>query len=445
MEEIHDFLRSSRPDVRLRAAEICAGLSARDQNHQLFVGELIQTLCRLTTDRKEVGTMSLKTLVNLSREPSKRSIMLAAGMIGVLMNLLKEIERNGELESMLLANLSRAKNGAASLMQQGTEMEGRHVIWLIDKFVAPIPKDKPDKYKYLSHVLTNVSQLDSGRKLLMDPNRGCWTKLRGQLEISDEDRMLGVLYAIRNCTMDKSNQKTLLSDECGLYWRILLPILGPEKLKQEEENALVPEVRARLSRSVRRALSDDVRRAVVEIMLLCAPFKETRAYLKSTGLYYLMREQHKFEEAKGNQEIASKIEDLVDYLQGEEPSDPQAYKVKEPKEILPSAPSLGESKENSACAPFADASKDIQQDTKHDEMQVADVQVTQNVISAVEDGQTAKHKKARSPAKKKRKHKQKTSRKSKEKPQESERTAQKPPTQESNDEEDDMPPLRDIS
>lgn len=207
-------------------------------------------------------------------------------MVDTCFDLLKmqSKARNGELESMLLANLSRARNGAVLIMQQGTEREGRHIRWAIDKFVEPYEEGK-DYFENLSYVLTNISQLESGRRLLMDTKRGrvtcprkthivredthlhthhlhiytlipisrylpprppsflslhllgCWRKLGPQLETDSEPRKLGVLYAIRNCCMNETYQTTLLSPGLGLYSKLVVPIIGPEKLKEEVGNS----------------------------------------------------------------------------------------------------------------------------------------------------------------------------------------------------------------
>ena len=71
-------------------------------------------------------------------------------------------------------------------MQEGSKLQGLHVIRLLQWFV--LPPDERDTYEYASYVLANIAQvcgspslsraavdceqLQSGRNLLMDKDRG---------------------------------------------------------------------------------------------------------------------------------------------------------------------------------------------------------------------------------------------------------------------------------
>lgn len=80
---------------------------------------------------------------------------------------------------MVLANLSRDLTGASRILQEGTEIAGLHLVRLINWFVGPrvpFPEeekglDDTDAMQFIAHILTNVSQLPSGRRLLCDPQR----------------------------------------------------------------------------------------------------------------------------------------------------------------------------------------------------------------------------------------------------------------------------------
>lgn len=76
----------------------------------------------------------------------------------------------------------------------------------------------------------------------------------------------------------------------------------------QEKQSLLPAWIPYVGGLTRRALSDEIRRAVVEILLLCAPYRASRQILKSSNVYFIVREQHKYEEAKKNSDIAEKIE-----------------------------------------------------------------------------------------------------------------------------------------
>src|SRR5437868_6060286 len=86
-----------------------------------------------------------------------------------------------ELILMFLVNMSRDEKGASVLLQEGEEVEGLHIRRLILWFTqntgpsAPAPGIKSpvsptpvlDPNAYIAHILTNISQLPAGRRLIL--------------------------------------------------------------------------------------------------------------------------------------------------------------------------------------------------------------------------------------------------------------------------------------
>ena len=70
---------------------------------------------------------------------------------------------------MLLANLTRSAEGSTQFLLPTTDpLHGIHLRRIITWFTQQHTSDKDD-YCYLSHVLTNITQLESGRIIMVKP------------------------------------------------------------------------------------------------------------------------------------------------------------------------------------------------------------------------------------------------------------------------------------
>ena len=232
-----------------------------------------------------------------------------------------------ELILMFLVNMSRDEKGASLLMQEGTEMEGLHVRRLLNWFTQPAPATPPsassasklqpvlDPNAYCAHILTNVSQIAPGRRLLMNADRGYLAQLKPQLLSPHPIRRMGTFQTFKNCFIEESHHATLLSPHLSLFPSLLAPILGPEPfLHGESEYAGIDaKVRAQMTPEKRRDPDPNLRVLVYEIILLCAKYKPSRVHLKSQAIYPILRHAHDAEKASSDP-AAAELDEMLEQL-----------------------------------------------------------------------------------------------------------------------------------
>ncbi len=108
-------------------------------------------------------------------------------------------------QAMLLSNLTVSDDGCKDLLQLGQErLEGLNMAILLKKFVVSgvdWVEGRPDPFEHLAGVVVNVTRLQQGRKLLLQPGRGLLQALVSQLLSPSETRRRGAAGAIKNCCM----------------------------------------------------------------------------------------------------------------------------------------------------------------------------------------------------------------------------------------------------
>mmetsp|Transcript_15921 Transcript_15921/g.44474 ORF Transcript_15921/g.44474 Transcript_15921/m.44474 type:complete len:163 (+) Transcript_15921:236-724(+) len=103
---------------------------------------------------------------------------------------------------MLLSNVTLTEDGSRAMLQCGKgKLEGLHIARLLGMFLRPAENsDTDDRMEHFANILTNVTQLVDGRKLLLEPGRGIVAVLAKQLDSSNSNvRRIGCAQALRNC------------------------------------------------------------------------------------------------------------------------------------------------------------------------------------------------------------------------------------------------------
>jgi len=252
---------------------------------------------------------------------------------------------------MFLVNMSRDEKGASLLMQEGEEIEGLHVRRLFNWFVgsqAATSANTMDPYAYIAHLLTNVTQITCGRRLLM--NRTGSTSyiaaLIPQLQAaaaaveaasspsaalppsanaapntistSVNLRRLGLFQCLKNLFMEPENHAMLLDPKLGLWPELVRPIVGDEDFLhgESEYEGLDPRIRAMQRAGKRREADPQLRCLVYEIILLCAKQKPSRVQLRSSAIYPLLRHAHDEEKelSKRGDGAARELDELVEQI-----------------------------------------------------------------------------------------------------------------------------------
>lgn len=271
--ELPPFLSHENPKVRLQAATIIMGFS-QSREHRLFFRTMKPPLLprlrsQLTDDDAEVAECVLKTMINLAEDAALRGMMIKGGTIDIGVQLLKKKHKNNNLHVMLLQNLTIELVGAEKFSQEGSALEGLNTRLLLQWMNDP----ERETLTGLANILTNVTQCTSVRKLMADPRRDILGLLKDQLRSRFPPRRFGVLHAIKNVFRDPSFHAQLLKEETGLMAEILLLIVGPETMDDDETAFFLSEVLCEMGPDKKRDPDVMLRRCVLDIIDLCCSNK----------------------------------------------------------------------------------------------------------------------------------------------------------------------------
>jgi len=336
VRELVDFVGHHNPQVRLQACKMVTSLSASTDSRALIAQTpaMIKALARQMTGPKELSREVFKALINFGESDELYQLMLRSNLVSIAMEVLRDPATDLEMRElvlMFLVNMSRDEKGAAALMQEGEEVEGLHVRRLLHWFTQPAPAapSNPgrgpaapapvlDPNAYVAHILTNISQIVAGRKLLLNPDRGVIAQLKTQLLSPHTMRRLGTFQIIKNCFMEESQQGYLLSAHLGLLPYVLRPIVGPEPFLhgESEYEGIDPAVRSQMTPDKRREADPQIRVLVYEILLLCARNKPSRVLLRGKAIYPILRHAHDSEKelAKSGDGDAEDMDELLETL-----------------------------------------------------------------------------------------------------------------------------------
>ncbi|CAL9045011.1 unnamed protein product [Musa banksii] len=144
---------------------------------------------------------------------------------------------------MLLANLTQVDSGASALLQIADDkMEGLYISKLVRSFCRSSSGESKaeDTFEHVASVLVNISKVESGRKILLEPKRGLLKQAICQLDSTNPLRKKGVSGTIRNCCFEADNQlQNLLSVAEFLWPALLLPVAG-NKVYSEQDISKMP-------------------------------------------------------------------------------------------------------------------------------------------------------------------------------------------------------------
>jgi hypothetical protein len=228
---------------------------------------------------------------------------------------------------MLLANISRDDRAVRMLIKESQALQGLDVLRLLKWFVddpvhlTAAQQRDPDltgaaqPFQYVAYIIMNLTQLKSGRGILLDKDRGILKALAPHVESNNFIKKRGLISTLRNCLMDTKYHAAILDPETLLFQTALLAIVGPSgELDAEDRAKVFKFCSARMTATKRRDSDNTVRRLILDMILMCARHKASRIYLREHGTYYLLRELHKEERKRKVTEHDELIEDLVQYF-----------------------------------------------------------------------------------------------------------------------------------
>lgn len=290
LQDLVSFLRSPRVDIRKAAVGMVQGLTATPEGAEQLRSEsdeLLPALLWLMNDEAQVSKAALTSLVNLSQDTDTATKLLRMKCIEKSVDYIRDgsASTSPELLTMLLTNVTTTEAGSKQLLQVGKgDLEGFNIGVLLSRFVETVESvAATDPYAYVAHILTNITRLQAGRLVVMEPGRGFLQALVSQLEAGGPCgavRRQGCATAFRNICFGTQG----VEDE-----EALKPILSnPEILKA---------VTQPLSGESSAAAADDTtREALSEAVLILASSDEGRKALWSINAPELLRKGYEGEE-----------------------------------------------------------------------------------------------------------------------------------------------------
>lgn len=277
VEELVGFLSSPSPQVKKAAVDIVQGLTGSEEGVRSLANHskaLLPSLLHLVGDKKEFEQPALEALVNLSQETALSGELVEVGMIERAMEILGRADICiSQLLLMLLVNLTQLDSGVERLLQAGDEkLQGLYLAKLVRLFNVSSAENegKEDPYGHIGSVLVNISRMEIGRKLLLDPKRSLLKIIIRQSDSPSLLRRKGVSGTIRNCCFDETQLSNLLLTSQFLWPALLLPLAGKQVYSKEDANKMPLELANPLSHERDPEKDPEIRVQAAESLYLIA-------------------------------------------------------------------------------------------------------------------------------------------------------------------------------
>uniref|UniRef100_I1P6J6 Protein HGH1 homolog n=1 Tax=Oryza glaberrima TaxID=4538 RepID=I1P6J6_ORYGL len=188
---------------------------------------------------------------------------------------------------MLLANLTQVDSGVAALLQVGDEkMQGLYVAKLVRSFCrSSSESEEEDIFEHVASILVNISKVEAGRRILMEPKRGLLKQIIRQSDSTNQLRKKGVVSTIRNCCFEADTQiQNLLSLAEYIWPALLLPVAGKKIYSEEDRSKMPPELANALSHEREAVENSEIRQQALEaIYMIVLQDEGRRAFWSVNG------------------------------------------------------------------------------------------------------------------------------------------------------------------
>ncbi|XP_050203499.1 uncharacterized protein LOC126653610 isoform X1 [Mercurialis annua] len=253
LEELVGFLSSPSLPVQKAAILIVRDLTGSQDGLQSlsnYANHLLSSLSPLLNQTKDISEPAAEALVNLSQNADLAAKMIEMGMVQMAMHLLYRPDSSiTHLLVMLLVNLTHLDVGISSLLQTDDEkMQGLFVMKLVRSFCRSSGETRDDPFDHVGSIIVNISQKESGRKMLLDPKRGLIKQILRQFDSTSTLRKKGVSGTIRNCCFEAESQLQDLLLESEFLWpALLLPVAGNKVYNDQDTSKMPLELSSALS------------------------------------------------------------------------------------------------------------------------------------------------------------------------------------------------------
>ncbi|PKA51318.1 hypothetical protein AXF42_Ash002681 [Apostasia shenzhenica] len=293
----HGGLRSLSPllQVKASAVDIVRGLTGSDDGLETLASRSDLTLLpllRLLGDHSDISCPAADALINLSQNPTMAEKLVSLRAVDDAMEVIYKPDgadaRLSRLLVMLLANLTQSDSGIASLLQ--------------------------DTFEHVASVLVNVSKVEAGRRILLQPKGSLLKQIIRQSDSTNPLRKKGVSGTIRNCCFEADKQlHNLLSLSEYLWPALLLPVAGKKAYSEQDMTKMPPELSNALSHEREPVHDPEIRKQALETLYLIVLQNAGRSALWSVNGPRILQVGYEDEEDPKVMEAYELVGSLVNY------------------------------------------------------------------------------------------------------------------------------------
>ncbi|XP_018648294.1 hypothetical protein Smp_073200.1 [Schistosoma mansoni] len=295
----------------------------------------------------EEFVLSVKCLINIC------STVQGTSLLKTVLSTQEKREEFTRILATLSLNNSRIHADLASLIIDLISNLTRDPVWIShfgehfdNKHIRSILSSSSYVQKFLPIVL-NLSSLTSVRHSVCSSEQ--LRKLMGLFSKVDSVP-IKILIAgiIKNCSFGDELHCELFNKGVGLLDALLVPLCGPEDCIDKEDRAILPKSVQTITGSPQfsRLFSTELYLTICQTFLQFCSTNHGRTFLRSNGVYFILREVHKYvakaeeqiqcpetDEAVTNKELLFCIEQVVDQLICEESERDDRYAKSSLREI----------------------------------------------------------------------------------------------------------------
>lgn len=294
--------REARIDLKHVALDHLLGLSGTEEGIKTLLSneQVIQSIIALTDDVvDEVARNALLLLVNITASTNGAKELLKykqsshIGILQLLIGYVKNPEKkDADAACMILSNITRLEDELDEFLDTFLPQLND----LLNIFVNVDFNKKGSKLHYLAPMLSNLSRSARVQKWLTEENPHVpLIKLLPFCNYEPSNiRRGGAIGTIRNLSFATEYHEYLLQSDLDLLTYLLSPLMGNEEYPDDEMDTL-PITLQYLPKDKQREVDIDLRKMIIEILNRLCTKQKCRETLRGRGVYYVLREYHKWE------------------------------------------------------------------------------------------------------------------------------------------------------
>eukprot|EP01132_Coremiostelium_polycephalum_P009329 gene9329-11442_t len=337
LAELVPFLQDPKAEIKILALQHLLSVSdSQEARDILKKTPIVNNLIKLIGDNNLIiDRHALTILINLCQDSDLLAEITKKNIVPRLVDgSTNSKNKLSEIYSMLLSNVTHTKEGCLQLMQSGKELEGFFIMKLID--FLTLESDKPDymkspKNNWIINTVLNVTQIQEGRKIVLDKNNNVLAPVLNLARHEDIIKRRGILGIIRNCCYSEIHHDYILND-IGILSTLILPIRGSDQLTDDEMNGLDIIYHNKSIPSDNKRESDlECRKMLIDSLVFLTGTKKARVFMRDSKVYPIIRNYYNSE---SDEYIRDNIEKVVEILlRDEEPDGVQSSQEKKISEL----------------------------------------------------------------------------------------------------------------